>query len=405
MQVFIYIGPMNIDRLLELNELAREEGKLYPKKRELYTRIISSRGKHFTGVVGPRGVGKTVLLKQIALELKNSFYISLDTLEEEDLFETAKLLAERYGIKILLLDEVHFQKEYDKKLKNIFDFLDVRITFTSSVSLSLFESSYDLARRAKLEHLYPFSFKEYLSFKKGADLPSLTLDRIVRKQWTNEHMLYEHLFNDYLKGELMPFSLEEPDVYPLLKNILDKIIRKDIPSVAKLRMDEIPEIERTLQFIGRSPAEGINFTSISKNIGITRYKAEQYVKLLEKTFVLNPVYPAGTNVLKEPKILMYLPFRLLYQDYTEAIGAIREDFFAEVMRMTGNKFYYLKTKRGKKTPDFLIKDKEGEMVVEIGGKGKGREQFKGINIKKSIILTHSTGTAGIKRPLFLLGFI
>lgn len=396
---------MNIDRLLELNELARKDGKLYPKKRELYTKIISSRGKHFTGVVGPRGVGKTVLLKQIALVSKDSFYISLDTLEKEDLFETAKLLTERYGIKILLLDEVHFQKEYDKKLKNIFDFLNVRIIFTSSVSLFLFESAYDLSRRAKLERLYPFSFKEYLSFKKDAALPPLTLDQIIKKQWSNEHILYEYLFKDYLKGELMPFSLEEPDVYPLLKNILEKIIRKDIPSVAKLRMDEIPEIERMLQFIGRSPAEGINFTSISRNIGITRYKAEQYVKLLEKTFVLNPIYPAGTNVLKEPKILMYLPFRLLYRDYDEALGAIREDFFAEVMRMTGNEFYYLKTNRGKKTPDFLIQDKEGKMVVEIGGKGKGREQFKGINIKKNIILTHSTSTAGIKRPLFLLGFI
>ena len=58
---------MNLNRLLELYELAREDGKQYPKKRELYNQVVSERGKHFIGIVGPRGVGKTVLLKQIAL--------------------------------------------------------------------------------------------------------------------------------------------------------------------------------------------------------------------------------------------------------------------------------------------------------------------------------------------------
>jgi len=400
---------MNLNQFLELDKLAREDGKQYPKKRELHNQIISEKGKHFIGIVGPRGVGKTVLLKQIAIETKNSFYLSADTLEENNLFEIVKILIERYKVKLLLLDEVHFQKEYEQKLKKIFDFLNIKLIFTSSVSLSIFESSYDLSRRVKLLYLYPFSFREYLFFKEDVSLPALTLDKIIKKQWPSEYLRYEYLFEDYLKGGLLPFSLEEADIYSILKNILEKTIRKDIPSVAGLQVDELNDIEKTLKFIGKSPVDGINFTSVSKNVGITKYKAEQYVHLLEKAFVLNPVFPEGTNVLKEPKILMYLPFRLLYKSYDEAIGAIREDFFAEILRMKGWAFSYLKTKRGAKTPDFLIKAEGESIILEVGGKGKGkgkgRQQFKGIKGNKKMILIDSAETDGIKRPLFLMGLL
>jgi len=77
----------NLKEILELDGIAEKEGKRYPKKRELYQYIISKEGKHFLGIVGPRGVGKTVLLKQLRTELKNSIYISLDSIEEVDLFE------------------------------------------------------------------------------------------------------------------------------------------------------------------------------------------------------------------------------------------------------------------------------------------------------------------------------
>jgi predicted AAA+ superfamily ATPase len=89
------------------------------------------------------------------------------------------------------------------------------------------------------------------------------------------------------------------------------VIRKDIPIVSNLRFDDIERIDKTLEFIGKSEVDGINFSSISKNLGITKYKAELFVTLLAQAFILNPVYPLGTNVLKEPKVLMFLPFRLL----------------------------------------------------------------------------------------------
>ena len=68
-------------------------------------------------------------------------------------------------------------------------------------------------------------------------------------------------------------------------------------------------------------------------------------------------------------------------------------------------FHYLKSTRGSKTPDFLVRDKQGNIVLEVGGKGKGRSQFKGINVKRKIILSHGTEIGDIRRPLFLLGYL
>ena len=54
---------MSISRILELHELAKAECRNYPRKRFMYARMDRAEGRHFTGVVGPRGAGKTVSLR------------------------------------------------------------------------------------------------------------------------------------------------------------------------------------------------------------------------------------------------------------------------------------------------------------------------------------------------------
>ncbi len=396
----------DISEYLDLNEIAGRDGKHYKDFRALYYQIRDQTGKHLAGIVGPRGVGKTILLKQLCRSEKDSFYLSVDTMSAgDDLFQMATILHDQYKIKTLLLDEIHFKKGFQKDLKKIYDFLKIRVIFTSSVALSLLDSAYDLSRRVVLYPMYPFSFQEYILFSQGVDVPKLSIDHIMTDDWQADHLRYQHLFEGYLMGKLYPFALEEPVMDQIFRNICQKVVRKDIPMVANLNQNDIELIEKTLSFIGRSEADGINYSSISRNIGITKYKAEQYVKLLQQAFILNPVFPKGTNVLKEPKILMHLPFRLLHKEIDQCIGALREDFFAETALMKGYTFHYLKTKRGAKTPDFLVDYENGEVVIEIGGKGKGRSQFKGIQVDKKLILSGHTKLNPYGKPLVLFGFI
>ncbi len=397
---------MVLHELFRLDEMARTETKRKAwRKRELFNRLQSEKGRHFCGIIGPRGVGKSTILRQLALTTEHSFYLSLDTMREVELFAVAESLVTRYGIRTLLIDEIHHAPDYAATLKKIYDFLDLAVVFTSSMALSLTATATDLSRRVKLLQLPPFSFREYLLFRDGIAPAALTLDDIIAGRFSPEHLRTEHRFAEYLQGGLMPFALEEPEPLTLCGNILAKIIEHDIPAVARLYTEETGLIRKCLEFIGRSPVDGINFTSLAKNTGITKYKAEQYLSLLHQAYVINMIFPSGTNVLKEPKVLMCLPFRLLFREYAGVLGELREDFFVETARLAGLTITYLKTTRGGKTPDYLIRHADEDMVIEIGGKGKGREQFKGMRSSKKLILSHAALNTGLHRPLFMAGFL
>ena len=161
-----------------------------------------------------------------------------------ELDELARKEAEKYPKKRLFYKQLNYEQE----LKKIFDFLGIKVIFTSSMSLSIFESSYDLPRRVKLFYLYPFSLREYLYFKKDIFLATLTLKEIQKNQYNMDYLRYDYIFEDYIKGGILP---------------------------------------------------------------------------------------QGTNVLKEPKILMCLPYRLLYRDYQDCIGELREDFLVQTLKSKG----------------------------------------------------------------------
>jgi predicted AAA+ superfamily ATPase len=155
---------------------------------------------------------------------------------------------------------------------------------------------------------------------------------------------------------------------------------------------------------GRKNIDGINYSTAAKNLNITKYKAEQYISILDKAFILQVVFPEGSNVLKEPKILLSPPYRLLYNDFDLCIGALREDFFVQNCRILNKNIKYLKSTTGSKTPDYIIAG--DDIVVEIGGKGKGRTQFKGYKAGKKIILADSyNNNSADKKPLFAFGFV
>ncbi len=352
------------------------------------------------------GAGKTVLLRQYALEHKDAFYLSADTLEpDDDAWELIRKLSKHYGFRTFLLDEIHYLPDPTALLKRLYDFLDVRILFSSSFALAMQASAHDLSRRVRLLDLYVFSFREYLAFAHGISLPPLSLERVAVRRWEPDHLRAGRFFDEYLRGGLLQFSLEEPEPLGFLESIIEKVITRDLPSVARLVVDELECIRRLLRFVGRSQIDGINYSSLSRNLGITKYKAEQYVGCLERAFILHQVLPAGTNVLREPKILMAPPTRLLYRDYEDAVSGLREDFFAEAMKQAGIRFQYLKSTRGAKTPDYLIEDAPERLVVEIGGRGKGREQFKGVEIDRKLVFAHSPAPERHRLPLFLLGYL
>jgi len=398
---------MDVNRLIELNNLARESGKKAPLRRAQYASVAAHTDRTFLGLLGPRGVGKTILLKQLLANSTDGFYLSVDSLDDDtDLFALVQELKQNYKFNTFFLDEVHYLKEINKFLKLIFDNLQVRVIFTSSVALQLVESAHDLSRRVKILPLPTFSFIEFLKFNNLPLASALSWEEILGGKFSAEHTAAFPYFQRYVSGGNYPFSLEVSDVLSALQSNLDKIVQFDIPRLKSLATEELPLIRKTFKFIARAPGCDINPNVISNNLKITRYKAEQYVRLLESAFVLRQIFPAGTNVMKEPKILCGIPYRLLENTFEDCVGGLREDFAVSCMVDAGLEVEYLKGPRGAKTPDFLVHDKKKSVIVEIGGANKGAAQFKGISPHyPRIIFADRPDAKKGALPLSLLGYL
>jgi len=400
------IAPDAMQDILDKSRKAKESAAAYPKERFAYPavkRFLS--GRVFVGIAGLRGAGKTVLLRQLASHTPGSAYVSMDALPADvRLYELAEQLHSAHGIGHLFVDEIHAYPEWKADLKKAFDFLDVKIAFTSSSAIEIAESRHDLSRRVAIVNLPPFSFREYLLFKKGVELPVLTLGNILA-DWKKNYLKvqeYEPLFMEFCTGGALPFSLENPDPQAV-GNVIDKIIQRDLPSVSKFDSEDAANTRRMLLFIARSGIEVCSYSSIAKNLGITKYMAQRYVDMLSSAFVLGAILPHGTNLTREPKFLFTLPFRAHLSsgvDEARLKGALREEFFAH--HVPG--LLYVKGAKGQKAPDYFVQLGARRLVFEIGGAGKGATQLKGVDEKyEKFVLSSPASDKGI--PLVLFGFL
>lgn len=400
------ISEQTLKEILENNEKAKEQAKKYRKKRFAFKEIFSNT-RTFIGIAGLRGIGKTILLKQRLAESEKSFYVSLDAYDNIDLFELAKKLCTDFGATELLLDEINYCKNWQQALKKIYDSLEAKVFFTSSVSIEIINSKIDLSRRIIVKKMHPFSFREFILFKQNKEKEKISILDINSAEKMQKIARLDFLFEEYVLGGLMPAFLEEKN-QSIFSNILERIIERDLVYTLNFDGKDILNVKTMLEFIANSKMDDVSYSSISKNIGVTKYKVMQYVEAMEKAFVLNVVKPKGSNVLKEPKILFSPPFRQHYQknkDFKENIGVLREEFFVESMKIAGIEVFYLKGERGEKTADYTALIENQKFVFEIGGQKKNRTQIIKTKEKNKFILTQPPNTQNPYRPLIFTGFL
>jgi len=218
---------------------------------------------------------------------------------------------------------------------------------------------------------------------------------------------YDYLFEDYVSGGNIPTRIKEknPEIF---KNILEKILEKDLVYSLKFTGKDIINVRSMLEFISNSNIDNMSYSNIAKNININKYKAIKYIWALEKAFVLNVVKPSGTNVIKEPKIMLCPPFRFCYlknKDIKDILGQLREEFFVESAKMNNIDVFYLKGNRGEKTLDYIASINKTKYIFEIGGKNKTRAQILNIKNEERYILTQPANIVNPYRPLIFFGFL
>lgn len=389
----------------------------YPELRFEHYRFLYanfSLKDRLTGLVGPRGVGKTTLLLQV---IKNQFkdkttvfYFSADHIyfDKVTLYAFIEELYLTDGIDTFFIDEVHQYKNWSQELKNVYDgFPSIKIIFSGSSSLELVKGSYDLSRRAKMYYLPGMSFREYLNITTNSHIEKISFDNLM-----NDHQKYDNIlletkkikghFNDYLQQGFYPFYRENPLSYhEKLLEVIDKTIYEDIANFYNLKTANLHYFKKILNFLASVPPGTLSVHNLSKNLSIDDKTVTTYLISLYETGLVNLIYPAesGNPGLRRPEKIFLnntnLQFAIEGNIATNIeIGTIRELFFIQAVSQAEQKVFH--SKKG----DYTV----GEYTFEVGGKNKTTQQIQGINkaflVKADILLS---GPREI--PLMLFGFL
>lgn len=393
----ISVESETFSRIVKESNKRISDVSAFREHRYLFDKIKSISKDFYTGVYGLRGIGKTVMLLQLASVSKSALYIPIDAtyLANYSVYEIAEEAYNR-GYTNLFIDEIHTRKGWTADLKTLYDEKNVHVVFTGSSAANVKKGT-DLSRRVLMYELLPPSLREYLNIKLNAGIEkvdsSMLFDGKERERLAIKYARWDAYWDDYYRygGVLYDARTGFPNS---IMNILERIISVDLASVRLIGSGIVNDVYKLLYKIAGSGPYEISYNGLSSYLGISVKTAISFVKDLERVGLLRLVYPSAGRFRKEPKVYFRLPFRHAINESINAntgIGIAREEFFVNSTPVS----WYIKTKRGEKTPDFVF-DKR---TIEVGGTGK--TNYQGADF----IAVDGVDFVGNKIPLFLFGFL
>lgn len=237
-----------------------EKDKLGSFERRMLARIMKqTEGKKIVSVIGPRRVGKTILLHQIMQKLmqkgvdpKRIFYLQLDNPEitKEGVinrlmeFVSHSLGKPLYEMKepvYIFLDEVHKLKTWGEEVKYWHD-LGLKIKFIvtgSSAARILKGSGESLLGRITHNLLFPLSFGEFLGIKYNIWTEPFGIENMEREYYrlAKDKQKIEIAFLDYILRGGYPAVMSEEisKVFQILLEYKDLSLQRDIFEEEEIR--------------------------------------------------------------------------------------------------------------------------------------------------------------------------
>ena len=383
------------------SETRKKEVTSYTHKRYNYNQLKSVPKEYFVGISGLRGIGKTVLLLQLANEIENSIYIAADAsyLRQDNLYDILKYAKNKWHTTVFI-DEIHYKENWQQDLKTIYDEGGIRVIFSGSSVIEIKKGA-DLSRRALIFNLKPLSFREYLVIKKGINgLERISVadlfDAKTRKEYITKYAkTSDYLQEYYAQGGILYPSSDTVYFHKALENTLQKIIHGDLEYLRSMDIKIENDIIKILERIAISPVGETNYSKLAGTISLSKPTLIKIINDLTKIGLIKCIMPCGKAAIrKKPKLYLSFPYREYFNTILLSkpdMGSLREEFFVNHVE----DICYLKGKRGEKTPDFIFADKK----VEIGGEGKGFYQNPDFIIRDGISFEDKI------IPLFLIGFL
>lgn len=334
---------------------------------------------------GARQVGKTSILKYIQGHLdndgKHTFYIDLEDLRFLDLFNKGlpsviKYLEEKGALgknkTYLFVDEIQYLDNPSNILKLMRDQYSDKIKlFVSGSSSFEIKSKFkdSLVGRTLNFEIYPLSFQEFLLFRgckydlSKAKVSNIIIDEL--KSYYKEYVLYGGYPRIVLEK-----NVSNKEAY--LQQIIDTYIRKDIRDLAHIK--DVGKFNKLLDILAAQCGQLVNILELSNTAKLSRQTVEDYLFLMENTYIIKLLRPFSKSIRSElfkmPKIFFYdtgianlLWLKTLPK---EIIGNMFEvSVFSEIIKDRSKKEVFFWRTQDKKEIDFIIKDVQGFISVEV----------------------------------------
>lgn len=348
---------------------------------QIYKRkIIKDIEKYFESkevivIYGSRQVGKTTLLKYIIKHnlksLKpNVFYFDLELLNLLELCNQGVENVYKYLIEkgadekkqiYLIIDEIQYLDNPTNFIKIMHDhYPKIKLLVSGSSTFEIKKKFKDsLVGRIICFEMYPLNFEEFLIFKNRKY--KLTNNN---SETVNKELIF--LAKEYIKyGGYPRIVLEksEEKKQVLLSQIINTYIKKDIKNLGNIR--NLSGFNKLLQILASQSGQLLNVSELSNTIGMNRETIEEYLDLLENTFIIKRITPFHKNLRSElsknPKVffldtgMMHL---LWLKEFPKIImGNVFETFvFLELMKENCNINFWRTTNR--QEIDFIIQNKQ-----------------------------------------------
>ena len=280
---------------------------------------------------GPRQTGKTCLLKLLKNDLETQkiekeriFYLNLEDIEilnelnisPKNIFNYIKIKNKK---NYFLIDEIQYLDNPSNFLKYLYDEHKdkIKLIVTGSSSLKLKAKMQDsLAGRKIVFQIDPLCFEEFLQFKKMNNFLRL-LEKIKNLSYLKKSKIplkiqneFKNLLDEYMLFGGMPKVVLTDDCEDkkiLLKNYVNDYINKDVRYIGKI--DNLLKFNQTIKIIANQIGNLFNINELSNSLNISRKEVENYLNLLEYTFVLYKLPPYYKNIrsqiIKMPKIYFF----------------------------------------------------------------------------------------------------
>lgn len=316
----------------------------------LYPLIAESSVRRAVILLGPRRVGKTVLIEQAINRLLNNgipaatiCYASVDRpiytgMRLENIltrFQEITGTDFRKERCFVFFDEIQYLRDWERDLKSIVDlYPNLRCTASGSAAAALrMKSRESGAGRFTDFMLPPLTFSEYLLLCgkdelidaiRGTDRPQFLAQEGYRFDLNelNQSFLDYLNYGGYPEVALSSEMQQDPARF-IKEDVIDKVLLRDLPSLYGIQ--DVQELNRLFTVLAYNSAQEVSLEELAKNSGVAKNTIKRYIEYLEAAFLIRVVSRVDENAKRFKRATSFKVYLVNPSMRTALFSPIKKD--------------------------------------------------------------------------------